>query len=191
MEQKAHNDFLGTAAVLVAMFSFGVTLYVVATDAFTPLLLLAAAIAVLTMPVVVVGLAMEQRPGFASIGLAGALTFGVGSLFLAFVILYALVAGVGDPDALAARLGSVVPAAQASLVPGGLAFAAASYARARFPRWSSTCFALGLVLLIMTLDGPVEFVLAGEALRDLGLLGMGLAVLPRPHPRPRWPVPGT
>jgi hypothetical protein len=191
VEQKARNDFLGVAAVLVAVLSFGCTLYAVVTGVFTPLLLLAAALAVLAMPVVVVGLAMEQRPGFASIGLAGALAFGAGSLFLAVVVLYALVAGVGDPDALAARLGSVVPAAQASLVPGGLAFAAASYARGRLPRWSSACFALGLVLLIMTLDGPVEFVLAGEALRDLGLLGMGLAMLPRPHLHPRSPVPGT
>jgi hypothetical protein len=191
LAKNLRKDILGAAAVLVAMLSFGCTLYVVVRGAFTPFLLLAAAVAVLTMAVVVVGLATVQRPGLASIGLAGALTFAAGSLFLLFVVLFALVAGVNDPDALSSKLGSVVPAAQASLVPGGLAFAAASYARGRFPRWSCACFGLGLVLLIMTLDGPAEFVLAGEGLRALGLVGMGFSLLPNPRLRPRSMATGT
>lgn len=117
--------------------------------------------------------------------LVAALSFGC--------VLYVLVAGAADPDALAAELGSAVPAAQASLVPGGLAFAAASYAGGRLPRWNCAAFAPGLVLLIMTFDGPAELVLAGEGLRDLGLAGMGMALIrvPRLHAHRHGVAAGT
>jgi hypothetical protein len=119
------------------------------------------------------------------------LVFAVGSLGLAFVALYALVAGVDGIDALRSDLGDLIPAAQASLVPAGIAFAGATYVRNQLPRWSSASFGLGLVLLLLTLDGPTGFTLAAEALRDLGLFGMGLALLPIRPPHPRRVAPGV
>jgi hypothetical protein len=191
MNARARNEALGVAAILVAATSFGSVLYVVAGGGFTPFQLLAAAVAALAMPAVLIGLALEQRPGFAAIGQAGALVFAVGSVGLAFVALYALVAGVDGVDALRSDLGELIPAAQAALVPAGLAFAGATYARGMLPRWSSASFALGLVLLLMTLEGPTAFAVAAEALRDLGLAGMGLALLPAPHLHARPVAPGT
>lgn len=191
MSKTLRNESLGVATILVALASFASVLYVVLTDGFAPLGLVAAAIALLAMPVVLVGLAFEQRPGFSAWGQAGALVYAVGSVGLAFVALYALVAGVHDVDALRSDLGDLIPAAQAALVPGGLAFAGAAYVRDQLPRWSSACFGLGLVLMLMTLDGPAGFALAGEGLRDLGLLGMGLSLLPLHSTHPGRVAPGV
>lgn len=189
MSKTLRNESLGVAAILVAAISFASVLYVVLADRFTPVALLGAAITALAMPVVLVGLAAEQRPGFSAWGQAGALVYAVGSLGLAFIALYALVAGVHDVDALRSDLGDLIPAAQAALVPAGIAFAGAAYVRNQLPRWSSACFGLGLVLLLLTLDGPTGLALAAEGLRDLGLLGMGLALLPihSTHPGPVAP----
>jgi hypothetical protein len=191
MSKTLRNEALGVASILVAATSFASVLYVVVTDGFTPVQLLGAAIAALAMPVVLVGLAVEQRPGFPTIGQAGALVFAVGSVGLSFVALYALVAEIDGLAALRSELGDLIPAAQAALVPAGLAFAGASYVRGQLPRWSSASFGLGLVLLILTLDGPTAFALAAEGLRDLGLAGMGLALLPIHPAHPRRVVPGV
>ncbi|MBS1843201.1 MAG: hypothetical protein JST53_02180 [Actinobacteria bacterium] len=191
MSKTLRNESLGAAAILVAVGSFASVLYVVLTDGLAPVGLLVAALAALAMPVVLVGLAFEQRPGFSSWGQAGALVYAVGSVGLAFVALYALVAGVHDVDALRSDLGDLIPAAQAALVPGGIAFAGAAYVRNQLPRWSSACFGLGLVLMLLTLDGPAGFALAAEGLRDLGLLGMGLALLPVHSNHPGRVAPGV
>lgn len=191
MSRVLRDDLLGGSAILVALMSCASVFCVALTGDLDPVALLAAAVAALAMPAVLIGLAVEQRPGFAAIGQAGAVVFAVGSVGLAFVALYALAAGVQSLDSLRSQLGEVIPAAQAALVPAGLAFAGATYARGLLPRWGSAAFALGLVLLLLTLDGPTSFALAAEVLRDLGLLGMGLALLPVRSEGPRRVAPGV
>ena len=52
-----------------------------------------------------------------------------------------------------------------------------------------------MLLLIPTLDAPAGFRLVVEGMRDLGLAGMGMALLPTPHLRLRLHLrhvaPGT
>jgi hypothetical protein len=167
----------------MAVVSFGAALSVAIRGELMPIALVAALAVLLAMPFVVAGLCMAQRPRIATIGQAGALTFAAACPLGAFVVLYALVAGIGDATALPTELGGLVWAAQAAFVPGGVAFGAASYVRRFLPRWACGSFVLGLLLVIPTLGTPAGFQLVVLGLVDLGILGMGLSLLPIPPPR--------
>lgn len=170
--------------MLVAVVSFGCAMSVTIRGGLATVALLAALTAVLAMPFVIVGLCIVQRPGIATLGQAGAIAFAISCLPAAFVLLYCLVARIDDAAGLRADLGSSVWAAQAALVPGGVAFGAASYARGLLPRWACASFVLGLLLVIPTLGAPAGFQVVVLGLTDLGLLGMGLKLVPIPPPRP-------
>jgi hypothetical protein len=184
MSRELHHGTLGTATSLVATVSFAGALSVALRGELAPAALLAALAALLTVPFVVIGLCMVQRPGIWTLGQAGAIVLAGSCLPGAFVVLYALVAGTHDAAGLHADLGSSVWAAEAALVPGGLAFGTASYVRGLLPRWACASFVLGLLLVIPTLGAPAGFQLVVLGLADLGLLGMGLALIPTP-PLPR------
>lgn len=185
MNEDIRNGTLGVAAALVAVLSIGGALLIGIRGELAPVPLFGALVALLAMPFVVIALCAVQRPGIATLGQAGAIAFAFACLFGAFVVLYALVAGVDDIAGLRADLGGSVWAAQAALVPGGVAFGAASYVRGRLPRWACGSFVLGLLFVIPTLGTPAGFQLVVLGLVDLGLFGMGMALIPLPSPHRR------
>jgi hypothetical protein len=184
MTRNLRSGVLGTATILLALTAFGTVVWT-KLDGFGPGPAALATLVLLASPFIVVGLAMAQRPGFATVGQAGAIAFGVGCVLAAFVCLYALLVGAFSQAALRDQLGGLVWAAEASLVPGAVAFGAATYVRRMLPRWGSSCLIFGSLLAVATIGAPEGLQLFTAALATIGMGGLGLALIPTPRLRSR------
>lgn len=130
-----------------------------------------------TIPFVVVGLCMAQRPRLGTIGEAGALAFACSYALFAFTALYALVDGVPDFHALSGQFTLLFVASGALMLLGGLAFAVASLRAEVFPGWTAQAVMAGIVLVVATQAAPDVVRLLPAALRDAGFIGMGVLLL--------------
>lgn len=184
MTRNLRTGILGTATVLVALLVFGTALWAT-LDGFGPGPAALAVLALLALPFVFAGLTMVQRPGLATLGQAGAIVFAAGCLVAAFVCLYALVAGTFSLASLREHLDGLVWAAEAFLVPGIVVFGVATYVHRMLPRWSSAFLVLGSLLAVAALGAPDALQLLDAAIATVGLAGLGLALIPTPHRRPR------
>ena len=184
MTRNLRTGVLGTATILLSATAFGTVVWT-KLDGSAPARRPSRRSSCSRPPFVVVGLAMVQRPGFATVGQAGAIVFGAGCLLAAFVCLYALLAGAFSQAALRDQLDGLVWAAEASLVPGAVAFGAATYSRGMLPRWGSSCLILGSLLAVAAIGAPDGLQLFTAGLSTIGLGGLGLALIPTPRPRSR------
>lgn len=130
-----------------------------------------------TIPFVVVGLCMAQRPRLGKLGEAGALALAFSYVLFAFTALYALVDGVPDYQALSGQFTLLFVASGALMLLGGLAFAVASLRAEVFPRWTAQAVMAGIVLVVATQAAPDVIRLFPAALRDAGFIGMGALLL--------------
>lgn len=144
-------------------------------------------LAFLPMPWLLLGLyaAHERRPNAA--GLVGAILYGAAFTYFAHTTLYALVERIPTYEALWVRLGTVYTANGALMVLGGLMFAWAALRAGWLPRAGLLLFAGGLAgnLLLAFIPVPDLLQTVGSAVRNLGLMTMGYAVLFR---RAGWPT---
>ncbi len=134
------------------------------------------------IPFVVVGLYAFQRPKIGVWGFIGAILYGVSFVYFAHTTLYAIVENVADYEALWTELGAVYTAHGIAMILGGLAFGGATYQSRVFPAWTSVVFLSGIsVNALLTVVGAPEILQTlGRALRNLGLIGMGLFLAARP-----------
>ena len=132
-----------------------------------------------SIPFFVLGLhsLQQQRGGWLS--LVGALMYGVAFVGFSATVLYPLVTGTRDADAVVDAFGAIYDVNAALVFAGGLLFAA-SVLRARvFPRWPALALTAGLLItaLLAGLGLREEVQTVGTAVRSLAFAGMGAACL--------------
>ncbi len=119
----------------------------------------------------------DPRPGLAA--LAGAVLYGAAFSYFSYTTLYAMEHGVATYEALWARLGEPYTFHGGLMVLGGLLFGGSVLRAGRLPRYTVLLFLAGVVLnlVLALIPAPEMLQTAGSALRNLGLMGMGHAVL--------------
>lgn len=136
-------------------------------------------LAFLPMPWLLLGLYVVLRPRGHALALAGALLYGAAFTYFAHTTLFALATRAASYEALWDALGPLYTLHGALMVGGGLLFAGAGLRSGWRPRWALWLFAVGLTvnLLLALLPAPDLLQTVGSGLRNLGLMGLGWAVL--------------
>lgn len=138
-------------------------------------------LAFLPMPWLLLGIYVthETRPSFA--GLIGALLYGVAFTYFAHTTLYALAEQIPTYEALWSRLGRLYTFHGALMVVGGLLFAWSAAQTGWLPRHALILFAAGILcnLLLALIPAPDLLQTIGSAVRNLGIMLMGHAILTR------------
>lgn len=136
-------------------------------------------IAFLPMAWLLLGLYAVHEPRPNVLGLVGALLYGVAFTYFAHTTLYALAEQIPTYEALWSRLGALYTAHGALMVLGGLLFAGSAWRAGWLPRGAILLFAAGILwnLVLTFLPAPDILQTIGSAARNLGLMGMGYAVL--------------
>ncbi len=141
-------------------------------------------IAFLPMPWLLLGIhaVHERKPG--SVGLIGALIYGAAFVYFLHTTLFALAEHVPDYAMLWARLGRLYTVHGMLMILGGAMFAWAVWRAGWLPRHAVLLFQAGLLanLVLGLLPVPDILQTLGSAVRNLGLMAMGDAIL-RAHLR--------
>lgn len=121
----------------------------------------------------------EPRPG--TVGLVGALLYGAAFTYFAYTTLFSLSEGIPDYERLWSRLGATYTVHGGLMVVGGLMFAWSTWRAGWLPTLSIACFAAGLVvnLVLALVPAPDIFQTVGSALRNAGLVLMGIHLMRR------------
>ncbi|MEQ1802819.1 MAG: hypothetical protein ABL989_12905 [Gammaproteobacteria bacterium] len=119
----------------------------------------------------------EPKPGVGA--LLGAILYGAAFTYFSYTTLYALEAGIPDYAALWTDLGVVYTFHGGLMVAGGLLFGGSVLRAGWLPRYAVLLFLAGIVLNLVLALAPSPDILqtAGSLLRNLGLMGMGHAIL--------------
>lgn len=133
------------------------------------------------VPFFVIGLYAVQRPRIGRLGLISALAYAYAFVFFAGTVVYALVNGTSDYSALSDDLGALMTAHGAVMVFAGIGFGVAVIRARAFPAWTGVALGAGVVLVAATQSAPEGAQLVAAAVRDLGLGGMGFALLSGPE----------
>jgi len=136
-------------------------------------------LAFLPMPWLLLGIWVVQERNVSALGLAGALLYGMAFTYFAHTTLYALATQSPDYEALWGQLGSTYTIHGALMVIGGLLFAWATLRAGSLPRLAMLLFGFGLLvnLVLALLPTPDILQTLGTAIRNVGLVGMGYAIL--------------
>lgn len=131
------------------------------------------------IPFMAIGLYAVQRPAISRLGLAGAVLYGSAFVYFAHTTLLALHETIPDYGGLLAELGAAYLGHGAVMVAGGALLAVATIRAGLLPRWTGLAFLAGLATNLLVALAPVPPVLqmAGSALRNAALIGMGVALL--------------
>jgi hypothetical protein len=129
------------------------------------------------IPGFVVGLYLVQRPQIRWFGGIGALAYAYAFVFFIGTVVYALVNGIGDYNALSADLAPWMTIHGAIMVLAGSCFAYAVMTAGVLPRWTGMTLVAGVVMVAASqgLSEPLQLLAA--ATRDVGFAGMGAALL--------------
>jgi hypothetical protein len=148
---------------------------------FSPVQLWVNYIAFALMPFLMVGLFAVQRPQASRVVLWGALLYGVAFVYFSFTTLYALHEHIADYATLWQRLGTLYTAHGALMVVGGVLFAGASLQAGVLPKAAVLTFLVGVLLNLLFGLLPLAdlWQTLGSTVRNLGLMGMGAALLTR------------
>jgi hypothetical protein len=136
-------------------------------------------LAFLPMPFLLFGLYAVQEPKPGAAGLIGALLYGTAFAYFAHTTIYALTERVPTYEQLWARLGATYTVFGGLMVLGGLLFAWSAIRVGWLPRTSVFIFLSGIAvnLMLAALPAPDILQTIGSAIRNLGLMAMGYAIL--------------
>lgn len=131
------------------------------------------------MPWLLLGVYAVQVPRLGAVGLVGALLYGVAFAYFGHTTMYAIAERIPTYEALWNRLGPLYTAHGALMILGGLLFAWAARRAPTLPRFAVAAFAAGLMvnLALALVAAPEILQTLGTALRNLGLIGIGYALL--------------
>lgn len=148
---------------------------------FSPLQLWINYAAFTPMPWLLLGLYAVHEPRLSGAGLIGALLYGAAFAYFGHTTLYALAERIPTYEALWQRLGFMYTIYGALMVCGGLLFTVSAWRAAQLPRAAVALFGAGLIvnLVLAALPTPDILQTVGTLLRNLGLIAMGFAVIPR------------
>jgi hypothetical protein len=140
----------------------------------------------LLIPAMMLGLYAVQRPRIARMGLLGAVFYGFAFIYFTYTTLLALSNRTSDYTTLWVALSWVYTVHGAIMIVGGLLFAAATIHARVLPAWAAWVFAFGLAfnLILGLLPAPAIVQTLGSTVRNVGLIGMGIAVLRLPSGAP-------
>ena len=132
-----------------------------------------------SIPFFVVGLNSVQQPRGGWPSLIGALMYGVAFVGFSATVLYPLVTGARDADAVFNDFGAIYGVNAALAFAGGLLFGASVLRAQIFPRWTGVALIVGLLVtaLLAALGLPESVQTVGTALRSVGFAWMGVACL--------------
>ena len=133
--------------------------------------------------VVVVGLGRAQRPRLGQFGVLSAWAYAASYVAFTGTVIYALVEHSPDYTALSAELGPLLYLPGAVMVVAGIGFGAATWRAGVLPRWTGLLLLVGVVLVAAFQSAPGGLLLVAAGIRDLGLAGMGAALLSAPGSR--------
>lgn len=133
----------------------------------------------LPMPFMMIGLYAVQRPKINSIGLVGAVLYGVAFIYFAHTTLYALQESIADYETLWTKLGWVYTLHGGFMVAGGLLFGLSSLKAEVLWKPGTVLFLLGISinLALSLLPLPEIVQIAGSTIRNVGLIGIGVILL--------------
>jgi hypothetical protein len=129
------------------------------------------------IPVFVVGLYIVQRPQIGRLGRISALAYAYSYVFFTGTVIYALVDATPDYKALTNHLGASMTIHGVIMVLAGLAFGWAVIRAGVLPRWTAIALMAGVVLVAISQGMPEGVQVVAAAIRDLGFVGMGAALL--------------
>jgi hypothetical protein len=138
-------------------------------------------VAFVPMPWLLLGLYAVHEPRATTPTLVGALLYGAAFAYFGHTTLYALAEGIPTYEELWSRLGLMYTAHGAVMVAGGLLFGFGAWRAMQLPRGAIGLFCAGLAvnLVLAVLPAPDILQTLGTALRNVGLVAMGFAILPR------------
>lgn len=136
-------------------------------------------IAFLPMPWLLLGVCVLHDPKPGWVALTGALLYGAAFTYFSHTTLVALEQHVVSYEVLWAGLGSIYTLHGALMVCGGSMFGFSALRAGWLPRASLLLFIFGLTLnfLLALLPTPDIFQISGSAVRNIGLMSMGYAIL--------------
>jgi hypothetical protein len=140
-------------------------------------------LAFLPMPWLLLGFCALQPRAAPRAALIGALLYGTAFTYFAHTTLYALTQEVASYEQLWQHLGGTYTLHGALMVVGGALFAASMLRAGWLPRTPLRVFAAGLAinLVLALLPTPDILQAIGSAVRNLGLIALGYAVLVGPR----------
>ncbi|MDP9226004.1 MAG: hypothetical protein M3P18_19630, partial [Actinomycetota bacterium] len=162
---------VGLAAVAFSALYFASDLIEFAHGGFSTPQLVLTLVAEAAIPFFVIGLYVVQRPRIALLGLVGAVLYAYSFIFFTGTVVFALVNGTRDWDALADQLGGWVSIHGVLMVLAGMAFGAAIIRARVLPRWTGAALIAGVVLVAATSGLPDVLQTASAGLRDLAFAG--------------------
>lgn len=127
------------------------------------------------IPFYLVGLNAVQQPQGGWMSLIGSVLYGVAFVGFSATVLYPLVIGDRDPDAVFEDFGAIYDAHSGLALLGGTLFGISVIRAEVFPRWTGVALLAGLLLTaVLVVAGAAEGVqTAGTATRSLAFAGMG------------------
>lgn len=131
------------------------------------------------IPVVVLGVALAQRPHLSRIGWLGAWAYAYSFAFFTGTVIYALARGTDSYRELSQQIGPLLLLHGAIMVIAGLALGRAILAAGVLPAWTAWALMMGVLLVASTQTLPAAAALAAAAVRDVAFAGMGVALLSR------------
>ncbi len=120
---------------------------------------------------------LVQRSRMGRLGAISAWAYAYAFVFFTFTVVYALVDGTPDYDALTDDLGPWMTLHGAIMLFAGIGFGVAVARAGILPAWTGYTLAAGVVLVVATQGAPEGFQLVAAAVRDLAIGAMGLAVV--------------
>jgi hypothetical protein len=141
------------------------------------------------IPLFVIGLYAVQRPRIGRLGFAGAVAYAYAYVFFASTVVYALIAGTPNYQAMTRVFGAWMTVHGLIMLAGGLAFGLAVVWAGVLPRWTGVFLMAGVVLVVAASGIPDIARTVAAAVPDAAFIGMGLALLsgrltPRAQQRP-------
>jgi hypothetical protein len=129
------------------------------------------------IPVFVVGLYLAQRPQIGRWGLLSALAYAYAYVFFTGTVVYALIEGTGDFDALNHDLSPWMVIHGAVMVFAGIGFGYAVVKAGVLPSWTGIALVVGVVLVSISQGLPEAAQVTAAGIRDLAFAGMGAALI--------------
>jgi hypothetical protein len=175
-----------TLRVLVGVAAIAAPILHCVTDAmewhhggFSPAQLWLNYLAFLPMPWLLLAIHAVCEEELGSVGLVGALLYGVAFTYFAHTTLFALATHAPTYEAMWQQLGPTYTVHGALMVVGGLLFAWSALRAGAFPRPAVWLFGAGLLvnLVLALVPAPDILQTVGTAIRNAGLVGMGYAIL--------------
>jgi len=145
----------------------------------TPSQLWLSYIAFLPMPWLLFGICFLHEPKLGILGFVGALLYGLAFTYFTHTTLYALAEKIPSYPALWPRLGWLYTVYGTFMIYGALLFAWSAWRAAWLPRFSVLLFSSGIAinLLLWLFGAPDSWQTIGSAVRNMGLISIGHAIL--------------